>query len=121
MNSSSNPNPGRRPSPHDVPPRTIVLIFAVMAVGLAVGMLLIMPHYGPRAPKRRSALGHSIPTSMIGLETNGMMWIPGSTFLMGSDLGPSDEKPIHEVTVAPFWMDKIEVTNEDYARFAKAT
>lgn len=121
MNSNDAPKPGRAPSPHDVPPRTIALIVGVMIVGLAIGMLLIMPHYGPRKPRHRSALSHALPASMIGRETNGMMWIPGSTFLMGTENGKPDETPAHEVTVAPFWMDKTEVTQEQYARFAQAT
>jgi formylglycine-generating enzyme len=121
MNSNDAPKPGRQPSPHDVPPRTIALIVAVMVVGLAIGMLLIMPHYGPRKPRHRSALGHVLPTSMIGRETNGMVWIPGSTFLMGSESGHPDEAPAHEVTVAPFWMDKTEVIEEQFAKFAQAT
>src|SRR5688572_19416682 len=111
----------RPPSPHDVPPKTIALIVGVMVVGLAIGMLLVLPHYGPRKPRHRSALGHALPVSMIGQETNGMVWIPGATFLMGSNDGAPDESPVHEVTVAPVWMDKTEVTNEEFGRFVKAT
>lgn len=40
---------------------------------------------------------------------------------MGSDKGPPDEAPVHEVTVKPFFMDKTEVTNEQWAAFVKAT
>ena len=44
---------------------------------------------------------------------------PGS-FLMGSDEGNIDEKPVHKVTLAKvFWMGKTEVTNGDYDRFVK--
>src|SRR4051812_14290814 len=92
MSDEQQPNkPHRRqPSPHDVPPRTIALIFGVMIMGLIVGMLLVMPHYGPRKPRRRSALGHVIPTSMIGRETNGMVWVPGGLFMMGAPDGKTD-------------------------------
>jgi sulfatase modifying factor 1 len=92
-----------------------------MFAGLGIGMLLVMPHYGPRKPRHRSALGHIVPTSMIGRETNGMMWIPGGMFMMGSNDGKSDEAPIHEATVAPLWMDKTEVTNEQFSKFVEAT
>ncbi len=50
-----------------------------------------------------------------------MVAIPGGTFLMGRDDGPSDEKPPHEVTIAPFMMDATEVTVGQYAAFVKAT
>ena len=35
----------------------------------------------------------------------GMVWIPGGTFLMGSDKHYPEEAPAHEVTVDGFWMD----------------
>src|SRR5437868_15345374 len=97
--------PGHPRGPHDVSPRTIAIIFAVMFAGLGIGMLLVMPHYGPRKPRHRSALGHIVPTSMIGRETNGMMWIPGGLFMMGSNDGRPDEAPVHEATGGPIWMD----------------
>jgi formylglycine-generating enzyme len=118
--ADSMPSGKRPPSPHDLPPRTIALIVGVMLAGLAVGMLLILPHYGPRKPRHRSALGHVLPGTMIGKETNGMMWIPGGTFLMGSNNGPADERPVHEVSVAPFWMDKTEVTVEQFSAYLAA-
>lgn len=53
--------------------------------------------------------------------TNGMVWIAGGEFLMGSSRGQSDEQPIHKVRVSGFWMDQHEVTNEKFAQFAKET
>jgi formylglycine-generating enzyme required for sulfatase activity len=49
--------------------------------------------------------------------------VPAGTFWMGSeeeDAKP-DEKPVHYVSVNAFWMDRQEVTNEEFARFVKAT
>jgi formylglycine-generating enzyme len=51
----------------------------------------------------------------------GMAYIPGGTYKMGSADGAHDEQPVHEVTVKPFFMDKTEVTNEQWSAFAKAT
>ena len=34
-----------------------------------------------------------------------MVWIPGGTFLMGSDKHYSEEAPAHNVTVDGFWID----------------
>jgi formylglycine-generating enzyme required for sulfatase activity len=51
----------------------------------------------------------------------GMVRIPGGTFWMGRDDGPPDERPAHEVTVKPFFMDTTEVTNAQFAEFVKAT
>jgi sulfatase modifying factor 1 len=53
--------------------------------------------------------------------TNGMKWIPPGTFYMGSDEGQPDEKPIHQVELSGFWLDRTEVSNEEFARFVNAT
>lgn len=54
---------------------------------------------------------------------DGMVWIPGGEFTMGTDseLGWPDEKPAHRVRVAGFWMDETEVTNDQFAAFVDAT
>ncbi len=50
-----------------------------------------------------------------------MIWIPGGTFRMGSEDFYADERPVHEVSVDGFWIDRITVTNEQFARFVEAT
>jgi sulfatase modifying factor 1 len=50
-----------------------------------------------------------------------MLWIPGGTFLMGSEDFYPEEGPVHEVSVDGFWMDRHTVTNEEFARFVDAT
>jgi formylglycine-generating enzyme len=51
----------------------------------------------------------------------GMAWIPGGTFLMGSDNFYPEERPAHPVHVTGFWMDDHAVTVSDFARFVAAT
>src|SRR6478735_9303023 len=53
--------------------------------------------------------------------TTNMVFIPGGKFFMGSDKFYPEEKPVHEVTVDGFWIDKYEVTNEDFKKFVKET
>ncbi|HQC45472.1 MAG TPA: formylglycine-generating enzyme family protein, partial [Myxococcota bacterium] len=50
------------------------------------------------------------------IPSDGIKWvrIAGGTFLMGSDDGGSDEKPVHSVTVPTFKMTKTEVTVDQY-------
>jgi sulfatase modifying factor 1 len=50
-----------------------------------------------------------------------MQWVPGGTYLMGSDQHYPEEAPAHQVTVDGFWMDKYQVTNAKFARFVKKT
>lgn len=48
---------------------------------------------------------------------NGMVLIPAGAFMMGSEDGDEDEKPVHKVTLEAFFMDKYEVTVADFKRF----
>lgn len=56
-----------------------------------------------------------------GAPADGMVWIPGGTFLMGSDSHYPEEKPAHTVRVDGFWMDTHTVTNRDFEAFVRAT
>jgi formylglycine-generating enzyme len=69
---------------------------------------------------------------MPGLAPDRMVWIPGGEFSMGAQMPPdprdavgmqatTDSGPVHRVVVDGFWMDATEVTNEQFARFVKAT
>jgi formylglycine-generating enzyme required for sulfatase activity len=47
-----------------------------------------------------------------------MVLVPPGCFLMGTDDGRSEESPAHEVCLdQPFWIDRYEVTNAQFARF----
>ena len=59
--------------------------------------------------------------SAIAAPGDDMAWIPGGTFLMGSDDHYPEEAPAHRVTVGGFWMDAHTVTNEEFRRFVEAT
>jgi formylglycine-generating enzyme len=51
----------------------------------------------------------------------GMMRLDGGTFTMGDDEERPEERSAHEVTVSPFWIDRHEVTNAQFAAFVAAT
>ncbi|MFE7843956.1 formylglycine-generating enzyme family protein [Microbacterium sp. NPDC057407] len=50
-----------------------------------------------------------------------MVRLPGGRFTMGSDDFYPDERPAHEASVDPFWIDRGPVTNEDFAAFVADT
>lgn len=50
-----------------------------------------------------------------------LLQIPAGDFMMGSDSGANDEKPVHKVTFDKmFWMGKTEITFDQYDAYAKA-
>jgi formylglycine-generating enzyme len=59
--------------------------------------------------------------AVISENSGKMVWIPGGTFLMGSDHHYPEEAPSHRVKVGGFWMDVTAVTNEDFGRFVAET
>ena len=50
-----------------------------------------------------------------------MVWIPGGSFVMGSDHHYPEEAPAQRVEVADFWIDRAPVTNAQFLKFVKAT
>ena len=68
---------------------------------------VLVPEAHARAPGRPPAAG--------------MAWIPGGSFLMGSDGHYPEEAPAHRVVVDGFWIDRTAVTNAQFLKFVKAT
>lgn len=50
-----------------------------------------------------------------------MVWIPGGSFLMGSDRHYPEEAPTCMRTVEDFWIDRTPVTNRQFSLFVRAT
>lgn len=52
---------------------------------------------------------------------DGMVWVPGGTFRMGSDRHYREEGPSRAVEVGGLWLSRTAVTNAEYAAFVAAT
>jgi formylglycine-generating enzyme required for sulfatase activity len=52
---------------------------------------------------------------------DGMAWVPGGEFLMGSEDFYPEERPIRRVAVDGFFMDERPVTVKDFRRFVRET
>jgi formylglycine-generating enzyme len=61
------------------------------------------------------------PTVPLTPPDKDMVWIPGGDFKMGSEHFYPEERPVQEVRVDGFWMDRYTVTNEHFASFVDAT
>jgi sulfatase modifying factor 1 len=69
------------------------------------------------------ALSLFATTAPAATATNGMVWIPSGEYTMGTDDSQSfpNERPAHRVKVNGFWMDKHDVTNDEFEKFVDAT
>jgi formylglycine-generating enzyme required for sulfatase activity len=64
----------------------------------------------------------SLPPAQPGGEAEGMVWIPGGTFWMGgAGLEAPDSLPVHAISLNGFWIDRTEVTNEQFTAFVSET
>jgi formylglycine-generating enzyme required for sulfatase activity len=62
----------------------------------------------------------SLQPAVASPDLSNMASIPAATFNMGSLAGEMDEE-IHAVALDPYYLDRCEVSNRDYAEFCKAT
>src|SRR6478752_7698627 len=60
-------------------------------------------------------------TSSEALADDGMLYVPGGTYRMGSDRHYPEEAPSHRVIVDGFWIDRTPVTNRQFRKFVNAT
>jgi formylglycine-generating enzyme required for sulfatase activity len=123
----TEPHPTRRS-------RTLLWSFGiVVAVGVAAAATVKAIRSKDSAIPVETAFALTKPGDLrqAGRSPEGMVWIPGGEFSMGSDDSGEafcsvsgvtrDAQPIHRVYVDGFWMDETEVTNEQFERFVKAT
>ena len=79
-----------------------------LAAGAALGVVV-----GPGPLPASAAMG-------VAAEAPEMARISGGSFIMGRGDGAADERPAHRVTLAPFLIDRLPVTNGAFARFLDA-
>jgi len=124
--------------------RVFLLLGAVFVIALIGGVVAWLMHM--KADENRTQLGKSqaqatnsqaaaqpdkapdkpasIPTPPIAtnpVPPTNMVYVSGGEFLMGSDKGDEYERPQHKVTVKPFFIDRYEVTCDEYEAFIRAT
>jgi formylglycine-generating enzyme required for sulfatase activity len=116
--------------------------WAAVRMGVALGLGMLAWSCGRGRPEAAGAA--PAPSPLASFERTvpnsgapsadapeGMVWIPGGEFSMGASdprgqahggpLAMEDARPIHRVYVDGFWMDRTEVTNDQFARFVRAT
>jgi formylglycine-generating enzyme len=95
--------------------RTYLLRFLAATV-LTCGMGL--------SSSQNVTVGQATPPSSTARlpERERMIRVPGGEFLMGTPRpSPDDQRPVHQVQLAPFWLDATHVTNLEFRKFVDAT
>jgi sulfatase modifying factor 1 len=95
-----------RPSSPAKRPRWPLLAGAALCLALLAGAVSFLAFAGA--------------DSSPGPAPEGMVWVPAGEFTMGSTEFP-DAAPVHRCTIDGFWMDRTEVSNEQFAAFVSAT
>ena len=99
----------------------LILLFSALIVsGFRIRELFGRAQPQPQ-PTIEASPALTLSTEKAPPAPEGMVYVPGGSFRMGVEDGDSFEAPAHDVTVTPFFMDRAEVTNEQYAAFAKTT
>jgi formylglycine-generating enzyme required for sulfatase activity len=69
---------------------------------------------------RQEPLACALPAAAANAPHPGMVWVPAGTLALG-DTVYAEELPLRQVEVAGFWLDRTEVTNDEFAAFVKAS
>ncbi|NYF50569.1 formylglycine-generating enzyme family protein [Tunturiibacter gelidoferens] len=121
--------------------------FNALNLSLALSLSLLLTACNKSAPSQAQAstpVGQPVPLPLTRFQPSvangtpaphiapvGMAWIPGGEFSMGAADAPDgdevgmqatrDSRPIHQVYVDGFYIDKTDVTNAQFAKFVHAT
>ncbi|MCZ4696179.1 formylglycine-generating enzyme family protein [Ancylomarina euxinus] len=101
--------------------------------GILLSVTLILGACSGKSSAKKAPENETVPSccqnvpsrfgSATQKEKQGMVHIPGGTFMMSgdNDQARADEFPKHKVEVSGFWMDIQEVTNAQFKEFVDAT
>jgi formylglycine-generating enzyme required for sulfatase activity len=80
------------------------------------------PTATPAAPSAPPTLGAALGAVQPRSKDNAeMVYVPAGEFAMGGDPAPAANQAANSIYLNAFWMDKFEVTNEQFQQFAGAT
>jgi serine/threonine-protein kinase len=89
---------------------------------IAVIVAVIIPD-GQKPPQSNTPTPAPTQPALLPEPPPGMVYVLGGTLRVGrdGDNGEENERPAHEVTVNPFFIDLTEVTSDQYKKFIDAT
>ena len=82
--------------------------FILGMIALALFFLIVLAAFGGEA-------------GAAPVPPDGMVYVPAGEFLMGCDTGNFDEAPAHRVTLSAYFIDRCEVTVDQFNAYVRAT
>jgi formylglycine-generating enzyme required for sulfatase activity len=133
--SSPSANGSSKVRRHASPLASVAVITALFILGVLLTIIAwqalrkrdastdqVSSQTNPRAGDANKAAASPQPSGAGAPVTpEGMVYVAGATFTMGRDDGDEYAKPSRQVTVPGFFIDRTEVTNEQYQKFVEAT
>ena len=90
----------------------LAAVAALLALAIWAGVALDGRNGSGREPEPQAGDIRVVNRGGVDVE---QVYVPAGSFRMGSEDGAGDERPVHEVTLDAFWIDRTEVTNAQYA------
>lgn len=98
---------------------SMFLLIIFLAVGCSPATPAAMPT-STIVPVDSTSLVELGQTKISPKDGATLMYIPAGPFPMGSEIGMTDEQPVHTVYLDAFWLDRTEVTNAMYRKCVEA-
>jgi formylglycine-generating enzyme required for sulfatase activity len=96
---------------------TVIILLAVFIAGVYA-----CRSRGPAPDSQAKPVDQPLPASLSSDKDPGtMVLIPAGHFMMGSEEGEDDERPVHTVYLDSYYIDEAEVTCARYGRFLAET
>ncbi len=94
--------------------KTFWILAALLPAGIAYGLR--------DSQESQTAVAAAVAKTSSLPQEAGMLLLPGGEFLMGSPRpSPDDQRPVHRMVLAPFWLDATHVTNRKFGEFVAET
>jgi formylglycine-generating enzyme required for sulfatase activity len=103
-------------------PIMVVLALALVTVGgiVLAGFLALRRSEANTSPRNEAKSEPAVVKVPEPVPPEGMVYVPGGSFKMGRNDGMLDERPTHEVKLQPYFLDRYEVTCEQYLKFVQS-
>jgi sulfatase modifying factor 1 len=98
-----------------------IMLFRTLFLGSLIFLFACSGNPGPKVVSKKSnAVRDSSLYDVKSLNTE-MILFEGGTFMMGSEKGLPNERPVHKVIMNPFHIDKSPVTVGQFRKFIEST